>query len=124
MHNSMEFSTFIVHLQCCKCNHHHYLAPEHFHPPKGNSMSISSYSPFLPFATTNLLSLFGFASSQYFTRAFLMTQMVKNLPTMQGPGFNPSVGKIPWKREWLLTPVFFPGEFYGQRSLEGYSSYS
>ena len=21
--------------------------------------------------------------------------------------------KIPWKREWLLTPVFWPGEFHG-----------
>ena len=27
------------------------------------------------------------------------------------------VGKIPWRREWLPTPVFLPGEFHGQRSL-------
>ena len=32
------------------------------------------------------------------------------------------VGKIPWRREWLPTPVFWSGEFHGQRSLEGYSS--
>ena len=31
------------------------------------------------------------------------------------------IGKIPWRREWLPTPVFWPGEFYGQRSLAGYS---
>ena len=37
-------------------------------------------------------------------------------------GFNPWVGKIPWRRKWLLTPVFLPGEFHGQRSLVGYSS--
>ena len=37
--------------------------------------------------------------------------MVKNLPAMQEtPGFNPWVGKIPWRREWLPTPVFLPGE--------------
>ena len=24
-------------------------------------------------------------------------------------------------REWLTPPVFFPGEFHGQRSLAGYS---
>ena len=36
-------------------------------------------------------------------------------------GFNPWVGKIPWRREWLSTPVFLPGEFHGQRNLEGYS---
>jgi len=29
-------------------------------------------------------------------------------------------GKIPWRREWLPTPVFLPGEFHGQRSLAGY----
>ena len=26
------------------------------------------------------------------------------------PGFDPWVGKIPWRREWLPTPVFLPGE--------------
>ena len=26
-----------------------------------------------------------------------------------------------WRREWLLTPVFLPGEFHGQRSLTGHS---
>ena len=25
-------------------------------------------------------------------------------------GFDPWVGKILWKREWQLTPVFLPGE--------------
>ena len=28
---------------------------------------------------------------------------------------------MPWRREWLPTPVFLPGEFHGQRSLAGYS---
>ena len=37
------------------------------------------------------------------------------------PSFDPWVGQIPWRREWLLTPEFFPGESYGQRSLAGYS---
>jgi len=27
--------------------------------------------------------------------------------------FNPWVGKIPWRRERLATPVFWPGEFHG-----------
>ena len=30
-------------------------------------------------------------------------------------------GKIPWRREWLPTPVFLPGESYGLRILVGYS---
>ena len=29
------------------------------------------------------------------------------------PGFDTWVGKIPWIREGLPTPVFWPGEFYG-----------
>ena len=32
--------------------------------------------------------------------------MVKNLPAMWETRFNPWVGKIPWRREWLPTPVF------------------
>ena len=35
--------------------------------------------------------------------------------------FDPSVGKIPWRRAWQPTPVFLPGESHGQRSLVGYS---
>ena len=52
--------------------------------------------------------------------ASLVTQAVMNLPAMWRPGFNPWVGKIPWRRERLHTPVFLPGEFHGQRSLAGY----
>ena len=47
--------------------------------------------------------------------------MVKNTLAMQETWFNPWVGKIPWRRERLPTPVFWPGEFHGQRSLAGYS---
>ena len=38
--------------------------------------------------------------------------------------FNHSVRKIPWSRKWQLTLVFLPGQFYGQRSLAGYSPWS
>ena len=30
-------------------------------------------------------------------------------------------GKTPWRRAWVPTPVFLPGEFRGQRSVVGYS---
>ena len=42
-------------------------------------------------------------------RASLGAQLVKNLPTMR----ETWVGKIPWRRERLPTPVFWPGEFRG-----------
>ena len=48
----------------------------------------------------------------------LVAQTVKNLPTIQEAQVW---AKIPWRREWLPTPVFLPGEFHGQRSLVGYS---
>ena len=37
-------------------------------------------------------------------------------------GFDPWVGKFPWRRKWLPTPVFLPGKSHGQRSLAGYSA--
>ena len=36
-------------------------------------------------------------------------------------GFNPWVGKIPWRRKRQLVPVFLPEKSHGQRSLAGYS---
>ena len=36
-------------------------------------------------------------------------------------GFDPWVGKIPWRREWQPTPVFWPAESQGQKSPAGYS---
>ena len=60
-------------------------------------------------------------SLYHYVRASLVAQMVKNLSAVQETGFDPWVGKIPWRREWLPTPVFLPGEFHEQRSPVGYS---
>ena len=35
-------------------------------------------------------------------------------------GFDPWVGKTPWRRKWQPTPVFLSGTFQEQRSLVGY----
>ena len=52
--------------------------------------------------------------------------VVRNLPAGAGGcrrrGFDPWVGKIPWRRAWQPTPVFLPGESHGQRNLVDYSS--
>ena len=45
----------------------------------------------------------------------------KESAVMQETCFDPWVGKRPWRKEWLPTLVFLPGEFQGQRSLGGYS---
>ena len=36
-------------------------------------------------------------------------------------GFNPWVGKVPWRRAQQPTPVPLPGKSHGQKSLAGYS---
>ena len=53
-----------------------------------------------------------------------MVQTIKNPAAVQETGFDPWVGKIPWRREWQPTPVFLPGESHGQRSLVGYSPWA
>ena len=39
----------------------------------------------------------------------------------EGPGFDPWVGKIPWRRAWSSILLSVPGESHRQRSLAGYS---
>ena len=48
--------------------------------------------------------------------ASLVAQLVNNLPAMR----ETWVGKIPWKRERLPTPVLWPGEFHGLHSTWGH----
>ena len=48
--------------------------------------------------------------------ASLVAHLVKKPPAMWGTW----VGKIPWRRERLPTPVFWPGEFHGLYSPWGH----
>ena len=54
--------------------------------------------------------------------------VVKHLPASAGNvrdvGFDPWVGKIPWRRGWQPTQVFLPRECHGQRSLAGHSAWA
>ena len=45
--------------------------------------------------------------------ASLVAQLVKNLPEMWEALVQSRVGKMPWRREWLPAPVFWPGESVG-----------
>ena len=52
--------------------------------------------------------------------------VIKNPPVNAGdfrPSFDPWVEKIPWRRSWQPTLLFFPKESHGQRSLVGYSPF-
>ena len=57
--------------------------------------------------------------SLQYSWASLVAQLVENRPAYGRPGFDPWVGKIPWRRESLPTPVFWPGEFHGLYSPWG-----
>ena len=52
--------------------------------------------------------------------ASLVAQLVKNLPAVQEIWVQSWVGKIPWRRERLPTPAFWPGEFHGLYSPWGH----
>ena len=47
--------------------------------------------------------------------AFQVALVANNPPANEGNmrhGFDPWMGKIPWRRAWQPTPVFLPGEEY------------
>ena len=88
---------------------------------EGSGIAFTGLSPnqFPPYRPTWYFSDIYFHNSRS-----LVAQMLKNLHAVQEirrPGFDPWVGKIPCRREWLPTLVFLPREFHGQRSLAGYS---
>ena len=50
--------------------------------------------------------------------------MVKNLPAMWGIQVRSlGLGRSPGEGKGYLLQLFLPGEFHGQRSLVGYSSW-
>ena len=51
----------------------------------------------------------------------LVAETVKKLPAMQEAWVRSLGGEDCWRRKWQPTPVSLPGEFHGQRSLEGSS---
>ena len=107
-----------------------------FHHPQKKPLTLQQSLPFLqssqPQATMNLFSIsmnlpiLNISCKQNHTTcgllylvslswASLMSQLVKNPPAVQETdlGSIPWLGRIPWRRERLLTPVFWPGEFHG-----------
>ena len=50
-----------------------------------------------------------------------MAQGIKNPPATEETQVLSLGQGDPWRREWLPAPVFWPGKFHGQKSLEGCS---
>ena len=57
--------------------------------------------------------------SLQYSWASLVAQLVKIHLQCGRPGFDPRVEKIPWRREKLPFPVFWPGEFHGLYNPRG-----
>ena len=57
-----------------------------------------------------------------FPRGFPGGSVIKNPPANAGDvGLILGVGKIPWRKKWLPTPIFLPGKSHGWRNLVGHS---
>ena len=88
-----------------------------------NSRMISVCFQGKPFSIT-VIQVYASASNAKEAEIELFYKVVKNLPSMQETkeARVQSLGQEdPWRRAWQPIPVFLPGEFYGQRSLVGYS---
>ena len=91
--------------------------------PKDFLCPIVVYPPISFFSLSRSLSLYiwEFLISSYTGLPWWLRRLKIHLQFWK-PGFDPWVGKIPWRREWLPTLVFWPGESHGQRSLVGCSA--
>ena len=73
-------------------------------------------------STSNKILIFEKREPSYsyaFNGFYLLTRWCSGKELTCQSGFDPWVGKIPWRRKWQPTPVFLTGEFQGQRSLVG-----
>ena len=78
-----------------------------------------AFAPAVAVWGTFLLSTSHFSCKAKFVCQTLKSKLLKTVsPLMQcgTPGFNPWVGKIPWRRKWQPIPVFLPGESHGLSS--------
>ena len=80
-----------------------------------HSLALLLQRPFDNAAPTKMIQDISLSQDSEFGAASLVAQLVKNLPV-----WKTWVGKIPWRREWLPTPVFWPGQFHGLYSPWSY----
>ena len=102
------------------------------HPPSATqSFVFTSYGSFSKMSSPFSVHVFNSLScslrplqSGFYHWASLVAQWERirlQCKSRRRHGFEPWVGKIPWRRKCEPTPVFLPGELHGQRSLVGSS---
>ena len=65
------------------------------------------------FFNYTILSLMGFLGGS------VVKNSSANAEDSGDPGFDPWIGRIPWRRKWQPTPVFLPGKAHGQKEPSG-----
>ena len=95
----------------------------------GQSIGVSASTSVLPMSTQDwsplrwtgwisLQSMSPINPNQRASQVVLMEKLACQSRRRKRCRFNPWVRKIPWRREWLPTPIFLPGKPHGQRSPE------
>ena len=80
-----------------------------------------SRGPSQPRDRTQVSCIAGRCFTDWATReATLDADLLENC-YIRRDGFDPWVGKIPWRRKWQPAPVSLPGKSHGQRNLVGCS---
>ena len=77
-------------------------------------------APVRPCKVNHVQNVIGYTTQGFPGGSDGLKKKKKNLPAMH-LGLIPGLGRVPWRRQWLSTPVFLSGEFHGQRSLADYS---
>ena len=92
-------------------------------PPPPKHLSLSMYQAFTMWQTSSLATPVKTPSCLWLSSmGFLGSSDGEEYAYQcRSPGFNPWVGRIPWRREWQPTPLFLAGKSCGQRGLVGYS---
>ena len=122
----IEHNVFKLHLCCSRCQDFiPFLGSSsilcHVHSWEGGAFSYFCFQVIVNnVALTILVVVKGFGVFIECMWASQVVLVVKNLPTNAGDikdGFDPWVGKIPWRRAWQPTPAFMPERSHGWRSL-------
>ena len=102
---------------CCLSYHSHPWGLKGTSELYFTSRSFLTKSTQYPLPRVNLFHLL------LITLSLILLQLCFFYLGLKRPRFNSWVGKIPWRREWSLTPVFLPREFHGQKNLVGYRTW-
>ena len=69
-----------------------------------------------PWSCKSRIQLRDQTTTTYHTQVSLVDQMVKDMPAFQETQVQSLCQEDPLRREWLLSPILWPGEFHAQES--------